>query len=64
MMNSEGFTDYSLFELIDTAIGELEVRLSDAEWDGADVAQLEYLKLSLETLYEQRDSGQVLLPLF
>lgn len=63
-MNSEGFTDYSLFELIDTAISELEVRLEDAEWDGADVGKLEYLKLSLETLYEQRDSGQVLLPLF
>lgn len=63
-MNYEGFVDYSLFELIDNVIENLEKDLSDLEWGLCDDARVERLKMSLDTLYERRDSGEVLLPRF
>jgi hypothetical protein len=56
--------DYSLFEVIDNVIAELEQRVQDIEWHYQDDARTEHLKRRLEHLYDCQKRGEVLLPRF
>lgn len=63
-MNVDGYVGYALFDIIDNVIAELEQRVAELEWELADEAQVERLKLSLDYRYRELASGQVLLPRF